>query len=96
MRHFRASIVALALIATAPPSAAHAAESKAYAAFAAGKYLTALDLAQKEAETGSKEAYTLIGEIYSEGLGVPQDFAKAANAYAKGADLGDTNAQLSL
>ncbi len=37
-----------------------------------------------------------MGEIYSEGLGVAQDFAKAADAYAQAADLGDANAQFSL
>ena len=96
MRQFFAALLAMALISPAATGTLQAEESKAYAAFAAGKYLTALELAQKEAEGGSKEAYTLIGEIYSEGLGVPEDFDKAADAYAKGADLGDTNAQLSL
>ena len=76
--------------------AAHAKESESYTAYAEGKYLTALEFAEKEAKDGSKEAYTLIGEIYSEGLGVPQDYAKAADSYAKAADLGDPNAQFSL
>ena len=75
---------------------AQAKESESYAAYAEGKYLTALELAEKEAEAGSKEAFTLIGEIYSSGLGVAQDYAKAADAYAKAADLGDSNAQFSL
>ena len=73
-----------------------AAESPSYAAYSQGRYLTALKLAEQEAAQGSKEAYTLMGEIYSEGLGVAQDFSKAADAYAKAADLGDANAQFSL
>ena len=85
---------ALALAYAAPP--AGASESPSYTAYAQGRYLTALKLAEDEAAKGSKEAYTLMGEIYAEGLGVAQDFSKAADAYAKGADLGDANAQLSL
>ena len=61
-----------------------------------GPYLTALKLAEQEAAQGSKEAYTLMGQIYEEGLGVAQDFGKAADNYAKAADLGDANAQFSL
>src|SRR5262245_65711111 len=80
-------------LAAAPAAAA---ESPSFAAYAQGRYLTALKLAREEAAQGSKEAYTLIGEIYSEGLGVAQDFGKAADAYAKAADLGDANAQFSL
>jgi len=87
-----AAACALALV----PRAVEAAENPSYEAYFQGRYLTALKLAEGEAEKGSKEAFTLMGEIYSEGLGVAQDFKKAADAYAKGADLGDANAQLSL
>ena len=86
------AILGLALGATP----AHASESPSYAAYFAGKYLTALELAKKEGEAGSKEAFTLMGEIYSGGHGVAQDYAKAADAYAQGADLGDPNSQFSL
>ena len=78
------------------PCAARAAESPSYTAYFQGRYLTALKLAEQEAAQGSKEAFTLMGEIYEEGLGVPQDFGKAADNYAKAADLGDANAQFSL
>ena len=86
---------AVLLVATSG-SSAQAAESPAYTAFAQGQYLTAIKLAEGEAEKGSKEAYTLLGEIYEGGLGVAQDLTKAADFYAKGADLGDPNAQFSL
>ena len=77
-------LAVLLLAVTASPT--RAAESPAYVAFAQGQYQTALKLAETEAAQGSKEAYTLLGEIYSEGLGVAQDFSKAADAYAKAAD----------
>jgi TPR repeat protein len=83
----------LPLLAGAP---AKAAESPAYVAYSQGKYLTARKLAETEAARGSKEAYTLLGEIYEGGFGVAQDDAKAASAYAKGADLGDANSQFAL
>ncbi|MGC2340888.1 MAG: tetratricopeptide repeat protein, partial [Methyloceanibacter sp.] len=73
-----------------------AAESPSFKAYSQGQYMTARKLAETEAAQGSKEAYTLLGEIYAEGLGVAQDDKKAADAYRKGADLGDANAQFSL
>src|SRR6478672_7170655 len=75
---------------------AQGAESPSYTAYSQGQYMTARKLAETEAAQGSKEAYTLLGEIYAEGLGVAQDDKKAADAYRKGADLGDANAQFSL
>ncbi len=52
MRRFLARVVIVSACALA---AAHAgaAESGSYIAYSEGKYLTALDLAQKEAEAGS-------------------------------------------
>ena len=91
-----AAILAIALAHILAPAHVDAAENPSYAAYSQGRYLTALKLAEQEATQGSKEAYTLIGEIYAEGLGVAQDFGKAADAYAKAADLGDPNAQFSL
>lgn len=92
----RRGLVATALALLLVPCAARAAESPSYTAYFQGRYLTALKLAEQEAAQGSKEAFTLMGEIYEEGLGVAQDFGKAADNYAKAADLGDANAQFSL
>jgi len=64
-------------------------EDAAYEAFDQGKYLTALDLAQKAAENGDPQAHTLVGRIYAEGAGVPQNLALAARWYARAAELGD-------
>jgi uncharacterized protein len=64
-------------------------EDAAYEAFDQGKYLTALDLAQKAAEKGDPQAHTLVGRIYAEGVGVPQNLALAAQWYARAAALGD-------
>ena len=80
--------------AAAAPAAA--AESAAYVAYSQGQYMTARKLAETEAAQGSKEAYTLLGEIYEGGFGVAQDYTKAADAYPKGADLGDANSQFAL
>ena len=64
-------------------------DDSAYEAFDQGKYLTALDLAQKAAENGDPQAHTLVGRIYAEGAGVPQNLALAARWYARAAELGD-------
>ena len=61
----------------------------AYDAFDQGRYLTALDLAQKAAATGDAQAHTLIGRLYQDGLGVPVDLVVAAQWYRRAAELGD-------
>lgn len=68
----------------------------AYDAYDQGKFLTALDLAEKAARNGDAQAYTLIGRIYAEGLAVPQNYATAAKAYAMGSQLGDIESTFSL
>jgi TPR repeat protein len=70
-------------------------QGAAYAAFEEGKYLTALSLAKEAATKNDPQAYTLIGRIYAEGAGVSRDLAKAAEAYAKAASLGDVSAMIS-
>lgn len=94
---------------TAPATGAHSAstsahakaaggseEDEAYFAFDQGRYLTALDLAQKAAAKGDPQAHTLVGRIYEEGYAVPKDEAAAAQWYRKGAELGDTEAVFAL
>ena len=68
----------------------------AYEAFDQGQYLTALKLAELAAKTGDPQAHTLIARIYAEGLGVPQSPETAAQWYAKGIELGDTEAAFGL
>lgn len=68
----------------------------AYAAFENGRYLTALKLAKQAAANGTAHAWTLIGRIYGEGLGVPRDLKQAAQAYEQGAKRGDVNAQAAI
>ena len=48
-------------MAMAGHSAAKAAESPSYTAYAQGQYITALKLAEKEASEGSKEDLTVMG-----------------------------------
>lgn len=96
--HFKPGKATLGPATTSIASAAvpTAGDDPAYEAFDQGKYLTALDLAQKAAQKGDPQAHTLIARINAEGLGVPKDLALAARWYAKGAELGDTEAQFGL
>lgn len=61
----------------------------AYLAFDQGRYLTALDLAQKLADKGDARAHTLIARIHEEGLGVAKNEALAAQWYKRAAELND-------
>lgn len=58
----------------------------AYGAFQRGYYITALNLATPLALQGDAAAQTLIGEIYSRGLGVRRDLATAIEWYEKAAE----------
>ena len=80
----RAAVMAAALAQALAAAPAGAAESPSYTAYSQGRYLTALKLAEEEAAKGSKEAFTLMGEIYSEGLGVAQDFEQGGRRLCQG------------
>ncbi len=67
-----------------------------YGAFDSGRYGEARTLAEEAAAKGDAPAHTLLGQMFEQGLGVPQDFSKAAEWYAKGAALGDVHSQFSL
>ena len=60
----------------------------AFGAFQRGLYKTALNLALVEAEKGDASAQTLAAEIYSRGIGVPQNLKEAARLYALAAAQG--------
>lgn len=63
--------------------------NRAWEAFDQGKYLTALKEAKIAADRGEAEAHTLIGRIYAEGHGVPQNLEVASEWFLKAAELGD-------
>ena len=66
---------------TAPAPAAQPQQAVidlAYGAYERGYYLTAFNEATKFAAQNDAAAMTLLGELYSQGLGVPLDDAKAA------------------
>lgn len=79
-----------------PSMAPATGEEAAYIALSQGQYLTALALAEKAAAGGNAQAYTIIGRIYAEGLGVAKDEVVAARWLARGAELGDAEAQFML
>ncbi len=72
------------------------ADDPAYAAFDVGRYLEARKLAEAAAAKGDGPSYTMLGQLYEQGLGVPKSLSKAADYYAKGAALGDVHSQFSI
>jgi hypothetical protein len=91
---------------TAPaPTAPGAPEDKprppldlAYGAFQRGLYLTAFNEASKRvaADPTDGAAMTLIGELYANGFGVRQDWAKAGDWYRLAVQRGDPHAAFAL
>jgi TPR repeat protein len=77
---------------TSEASTAHPAD-RAYGAFQRGLYLTAVKLAEPLANLGDPAAQTLLGEIYSRGLGVRQDEKVAARWYEAAAKAGSAEGQ---
>jgi TPR repeat protein len=83
-----------------PPPPAQAAENPnadlAFGAFQRGHYLTAFAEATKRAQQTDAVAMTLLGELYAQGFGVPQDDKKAADWYKLAAEHGDRDAMFAL
>ena len=68
----------------------------AYGAYQRGHFLTAFGLATHRAAAGDMKAMTLLGELYANGLGVPQNDAKADEWYRLAAARGDREAMFAL
>jgi uncharacterized protein len=69
----------------------------AFGAFQRGYYITAFSLAtERAADKDDPKSMTLLGELYANGLGVPQDDKKAAEWYKLAAARGDANAMFAL
>jgi TPR repeat protein len=68
----------------------------AYGAYQRGYFLTAFLEAMKRADKGDARAMTLLGELYSNGLGVAQDDAKAVRWYRLAAERNDRDALFAL
>jgi uncharacterized protein len=69
----------------------------AYGAYQRGYFLTAFaEATRRVQEKGDPHAMTLLGELYSNGLGVPLDEVKAARWYKLAADRGDRDAMFAL
>ena len=66
------------------------------AAFLQKNYVSAFREASKEAKNGSRSAFFLLGLMYSNGLGAPQDHASAAAWFQKAADKGDVASHYEL
>jgi TPR repeat protein len=85
----------------APPPLGESADPDAdlaYGAFQRGYYLTAFHRATQRLERDPDDAaaMTLLGELYAQGFGVPQDLARANDWYRLAARAGDANALFAL
>src|ERR1700733_10704098 len=79
--------------AAAAPAANAGEGDVAYTAFQRGLYLTAFREATKRVdEKNDPKAMTLLGELYADGLGVPNDDKKASEWYKLAASRGDREA----
>src|SRR5262249_1876615 len=81
----------------AAPATAGSEPDLAYAAYDAGKYLTAFAEATRRVnEKGDAKAMTLLGELYANGFGVPRDDQKAIAWYSLAVDRSDREAMFEL
>src|SRR3954470_7996220 len=60
-----------------------------FGAYQRGQYKTAFDLATARAAAGDPKAMTMLGELYSNAMGVRRDYAKSVEWYKRAADAGD-------
>ena len=63
------------------------------AAYERGDYSTALQLWQPLADQGNAVAQSNLGNMYSNGQGVPQDYAEAVKWYRRAAEQGNARGQ---
>ncbi len=87
---------AQAAASNSPPAHGAREPDLAYGAYQRGYFLTAFLEAMKRADKGDSRAMTLLGELYSNGLGVPLDDVKAVRWYRLAAERGDRNAMFAL
>jgi len=79
------------------PTSAGREPDMAFGAFQRGYYITAFSLAtQRAGDKHDPKSMTLLGELYANGLGVPQDDKKAEEWYKLAAARGDANAMFAL
>lgn len=67
-----------------------------YVAYDRADLRTVLNFWLPSAESGDATAQNYVGEIYERGLGVPPDYAKAAEWYRRAAEQGDQRAMANL
>ena len=92
----RTALLALTLVvAPVVPSFAGPYED-GLAAYEHGDYATALKLWRPLAEQGDANAQANLGELFANGLGVPQNYAEAVNWWRKAAEQGHAVAQSNL
>jgi len=68
----------------------------AKAVYDRGNYEEAYRLLEPLARQGIPDAQTILGIMYSQGQGVPQDYAEGAKWFRKAAEQGDAKAQTNL
>ena len=96
MRRFILIIAICTGVLWSGPAGAAAAFGRTAAAYNRGDYAEALDGLRVLAEQGHVRAQAVLGAMYGEGLGVPEDDAEAVKWYRKAAEQGNTGAQNNL
>lgn len=85
------------LISTSLAVTAYSGEwEEAVAAYSRGDYTTAYRLFKPMAQQGMPEAQFILGLMYDNGRGVPQNYAMAVKWYQKAAEQGIAKAQFNL
>ena len=93
---WRATVVAAVLAAGSIAPAVADPFDDAFNSYSNGDYATALQRFAPLARGGDIRAQHMMGRMYSEGEGMPQNNAEGAKWYQVAADRGDTVSQLSL
>src|SRR5262245_9634805 len=95
-RVLKAAVAALVLAVSLAGSAAAGPLEDAAVAYKAGDYEAALRLTRPLAEHGDASAQVVLGVMYAQGQGVPQNYAEALKWFREAAEHGETTAQVNL
>jgi TPR repeat protein len=90
----RTILYATALVFVVIPAGVFAQDrEKAMAAYAKGDFVTAMQEWRLLADSGDTSAQSLVGDLYYNGVGAPQDYAEAAKWFLLAAEKGSPFAQ---
>ena len=96
LRDLTLRVLVVAALTASPMATPTFADDDGILAYRRGDYARAAPILLRRAEAGEARAQAYVGEMYSEGLGLPRDLAEAARWLRRASEQGEPGAQYLL